>query len=207
MFANSAITIYNINYVLFKDKKNNDGEAIWPNSSRTRISTQGYKTALLTRPLCQPVQTDVIPPFSPQAHLTFHQPTLHPRTLHHLQYTAPQLPHPLPNIHTLHSEDLQGVHPLPIQSLRETSANSFTLPCSSFTVTRSPHFCSTCSQAHTSIMSPKRCLRKADIIFLLWTSRQAQAVMDKPPPCPVSTPGMMSWPVQRRHLEPRKLTD
>ena len=96
MFANSAITIYNINYVLFKDKKNNDGEAIWPNSSRTRISTQGYKTALLTRPLCQPVQTDVIPPFSPQAHLTFHQPTLHPRTLHHLQYTAPQLPHPLP---------------------------------------------------------------------------------------------------------------
>ena len=135
MFANSAITIYTINYVLFKDKKNNDGEAIWPNSSRTRISTQGYNTALLTRPLCQPVQTDVIPPFSPQALLTFHQPTVHPRTLHHLQPTAPQLPHPLPNIHTLHSEDLHGVHPLPIQSLPETSANSFTLPCSSFTVT------------------------------------------------------------------------
>lgn len=148
-----------------------------------------------------------LPPFSPQAHLTFHQPTLHPRTLHHLQPTAPHLPHPLPNIHTLHSEDLHGVHPLPIQSLPETSANSFTLPCSSFTVTCNPHFYSTCSQAHTSIMSPKRCRRKADLTFLLWTSRQAQAVMDKPPPCPAPTPGMMSWLVQRRHLEPRKLTD
>lgn len=149
-----------------------------------------------------------LPPFSSQAHLTFHQPTLHPRTLHHLQPTAPHLPHPLPNIHTLHSEDLHGVHPLPTQSLPETSANR-AVPCPalpSLSHTQSSLLLHLFTGTHIH-HEPQRMPQEADLTFLLWTSRQAQAVMDKPPPCPAPTPGMMSWLVQRRHLEPRKLTD
>ena len=84
-----------------------------------------------------------------------------PGSCHHLQPTAPHLPHPLPNIHTpivkTHTVSTSS-HPIPSQKpqLTELYPPLLFLHCH----TRSRCFCSTCSQAHTSIMSPNGCHRK-----------------------------------------------
>ena len=75
IFVDSAITSCTINYAHFKHKKNNNSQAIWPNSSRTRISTQGFKTLpYLPGHSANQSKTmlSTLPPLSPQAPLIFH---------------------------------------------------------------------------------------------------------------------------------------
>ena len=173
IFVDPAITSCTINYAHFKHKKNNNSQAIWPNSSRTRISTQGFKTLpYLPGHSANQSKTmlSTLPPLSPQAPLIFHLPILHPRTLPPPPAHSTHLPHPLPDIHIPHC-----VHLLPIQSLPETSANralpSPALPSLSHTQSALLLHLFTGTHIHHE---PQRMPQEADLTLLLWTSHQAQ---------------------------------
>ena len=116
IFVDSAITSCTINYEHFKHKKNNNSQAIWPNSSRTRISTQGFKTLpYLPGHSANQSKTmlSILPHLSPQAPLIFHltYPTSqdpattssaqHPSPTSSARYSHPALcpppPHPIPS--------------------------------------------------------------------------------------------------------------
>ena len=84
-----------------------------------------------------------------------------PGSCHHLQHTAPHLPHPLPDIHipivkTCTVSTSSPSNPFQKPQLTELYPPRLFPHCH----TRSRRFCSTCSQAHTSIMSPNGCRRK-----------------------------------------------
>ena len=126
-----------------------------------------YQATLPTSPKrCYPPSLPFLPkPLSYSTYLSYI-----PGPCHHLQRTAPHLPHPLPDIHIPHC-----VHLLPIQSLPETSANralpSPALPSLSHTQSALLLHLFTGTHIHHE---PQRMPQEADLTLLLWTSHQAQ---------------------------------
>ena len=160
IFVDPAITSCTINYAHFKHKKNNNSQAIWPNSSRTRISTQGFKTLpYLPGHSANQSKTmlSTLPPLSPQAPLIFHltYPTSQdPATTSSAQHPISHILCPIFTSRTVSTSSPSN--PFQKPQLTELYPPRLFPHCH----TRSRRFCSTCSQAHTSIMSPNGCRRK-----------------------------------------------